>query len=98
MLDGRPRFRTIGYDLELARKERETLARAASFGVLACAPRLGFAKLAGWWIERYERKVDAGQRRERTPELHRYHLRRHLLPSLAPRLARSITAQDVWPS
>jgi hypothetical protein len=52
--------------LELARKEREALSRAASYGVLACAPRLCFAKLAGWWLERYERKVAAGQRRERT--------------------------------
>jgi integrase len=95
MLDGRPRFRTVGYDLELARKERETLARAAGFGVLACAPRLCFSTLAGWWIERYERKVDAGQWHERTLELHRYHLKRNLLPSLAPKLARAITAQDI---
>jgi integrase len=95
MFDGRPRFRTVGYDLELARKERETLARAASFGVLACTPRLCFSTLAGWWIERYKRKVDAGQRRERTLELHRYHLKRHLLPSLGAKLARAITTQDV---
>jgi hypothetical protein len=89
MLDGRPRFRTVGYDLELASQQRETLARAASYGVLACAPRLSFAKLAGWWLERYERKVKTGQRRERTLALHRYHLKRHLLPSLAPKLAPS---------
>ena len=95
MLDGRPRFRTVGYDLELARQQRETLARAASYGVLACAPRLSFAKLAGWWLERYERKVKTGQRRERTLALHRYHLKRHLLPSLDLKLARAITAQDV---
>jgi integrase len=95
MLDGKPRFRTVGYDLQLARKERETLARAASFGVLACAPKLRFAKLAGWWLERYERKVKTGQRRERTLVLHRYHLQRHLLPDLGERLARSITVQDL---
>ncbi|HEX4116045.1 MAG TPA: tyrosine-type recombinase/integrase [Solirubrobacteraceae bacterium] len=95
MLDGRPRFRTVGYDLELARRQRETLARAASYGVLACAPRLSFAKLAGWWLERYERKVKTGQCRERTLALHRYHLKRHLLPSLGPKLARAITAQDI---
>jgi uncharacterized membrane-anchored protein YjiN (DUF445 family) len=85
----------VGYDLELARQQRETLARAASYGVLACAPRLSFAKLAGWWLERYERKVKTGQRRERTLALHRYHLKRNLLPSLAPKLARAITAQDI---
>lgn len=95
MLEGKPRFRTVGYDLALARKERETLSRAASFGVLACAPRLSFAKLAGWWLERYERKVATGQRRERTLTLHRYHLERHLLPGLGDRLARSITVREV---
>ena len=82
MLDGKPRFRTAGYDLALARKQRETLARAASFGVLACAPRLSFAKLAGFWLARLERRVAAGQRRQRTLEAHRYHLHAHLLPAL----------------
>jgi integrase len=95
MLDGRPRFRTVGYDLELARRERETLIRAASYGVLACAPQLHFAKLAGWWLERYERKVQTGRCRERTLALHRYHLKRHLLPILTQKLARTITAQDI---
>lgn len=95
MLEGKPRFRTVGYDLQLARKERETLARAASYGVLACAPQLSVAKLAGWWLERYERKIKAGQRRERTLQLHRYHLKRHLLPSLGHRLARSITVREM---
>lgn len=95
MLNGKPHFRTVGYDLALARKERETLSRAASFGVLACAPQLRFSKLAGWWFERYERKVKAGQRRERTLALHSYHLERHLLPSLGNGLARSITVQEV---
>ena len=63
--------------------------------MLACTPRLRFAKLAGWWLERYERKVAAGQRRERTLALHRYHLGRHLLPSLGASLARAITVTDV---
>lgn len=43
MLEGKARFRTVGHDLQLARRERETLARAASYGVLACAPRLRFS-------------------------------------------------------
>jgi hypothetical protein len=95
MLEGKPRFRTVGYDLLLAREQRETLARAAGYGVLACTPRLSFSKLAGWWLERYERNVKAGRRRERTLALHRYHLRAHLLPSLGHRLARSLTANDL---
>lgn len=95
MFDGKPRFRTVGYDLALARKQRETLARAASFGVLACAPRLSFAKLAGFWLARLERRVAAGQRAQRTLEAHRYHLHAHLLPALGEELARSITADDI---
>src|SRR6185312_11331663 len=93
--EGRPRFRTVGYDLELARRQRETLARAASFGVLACAPRLDFAKLAGWWVERFKRRVAGGQRRERTLEAHLYQLNRNLLPSLGSRPARSITVAEL---
>lgn len=95
MLEGKPRFRTVGYDLELARKERKTLARAASFGVLAGTPRLDFAKLAGFWLSRFELRVAAGQRRERTLQAHQYQLRTHLLPALAHRPARSITATEV---
>jgi len=95
MHEGKPRFRTVGYDLALARRERETLSRAASFGVLACAPRLSFAKLAGFWLARFEHRVRAGQRRERTLGAHRYQLQAHLLPALAERPARSITASDV---
>jgi hypothetical protein len=41
------------------------------------------------------RKVARGERRERTLELHRYHLDRHLLPELGPRLIRHITTADV---
>ena len=48
---------------------------------------------AGGWS--FERKVAAGERRERTLEVHPYHLDRHLLPPLAPRLIREITVQDV---
>lgn len=51
--------------------------------------------VAGWWIERFERRVATGERRERTLELHRYHLDRHLLPILGSRLIREITVSDV---
>jgi hypothetical protein len=57
MLEGRLRFRTVGYDLELARAQRDSFVRAARFGVLAAAPRLRLATVAGWWLERYERRV-----------------------------------------
>lgn len=95
MLDGQARFRTVGLDLELAREQRRAFMRAAQFGVLAATPRLRFAMVAGWWIERFERRVATGERRERTLELHRYHLDRHLLPILESRLIREITVLDV---
>ena len=80
MLDGRPRFRTVGSDLELARAQRLSFMRAARFGVIAAAPRLRLETVAGWWLERYERRVDSGERRVRTLEIHSYYLNRHVLP------------------
>jgi hypothetical protein len=80
MLDGKPRFRTVGYDLELARAERRAFVEAARWGVIAAAPRLCFDTVAKWWIARFARKVTSGERHERTLEIHRYYLERHLLP------------------
>src|SRR6266700_4183687 len=95
MLDGKPRFRTVGYDLDVARAERQAFVEAARWGVIAAAPRLRFGKVAGWWIERFTRRVGSGERRERTLEIHRYYLDRHLLPLLASSLIRESTVQDV---
>lgn len=95
MLDGKPTFRTVGYDLDRARQERRAFVEAARWGVVAAAPRLQFGQVTGWWVERFERKVASGERRERTLETHRYHLEHHLLPALASRLLREITPQDV---
>lgn len=95
MLDGKPTFRTVGYDLESARAQRRTFVDAARWGVIAAAPRLRFDTVVEWWIGRFARRVASGQRRERTLELHRYHLDRHLLPPLGPRLIREITTADV---
>ena len=55
-------------------EERAALIEAARRGVLPVVPELRFAKVAGWWLGRYERKVATGERRERTLEAHRYHL------------------------
>jgi Phage integrase, N-terminal SAM-like domain len=95
MLDGRPHFRTLGYDLDVARAERQTFVEAARWGVLAATPRLRFGQVAAWWIERYARLVASGARRQRTLDIHRYHLERHLLPRYAGFLIRQITVQDV---
>jgi integrase len=95
MLDGKPRFRTVGNDLELARAQRLSFVRAAKFGVLAAAPRLQLETVAGWWLERYKRRVDTGERRVRTLEIHSYYLKRQLLPLIGSRLIREITVVDV---
>jgi integrase len=95
MLDGKPTFRTVGYDLDRARAERGVFLEAARWGVIAAAPRLRFDTVAGWWLGRFACKVASGERRERTLDLHRYHVDRHLLPGLGPYLIRHITTADV---
>jgi integrase len=95
MLAGKPRFRTVEGDLDAARRERELLAAAAEAGTLSVSPRLRFATVAGRWLSRFEQRVAAGERRERTLEAHRYYLDKHLLPALGRRLIRTIGVEDV---
>jgi integrase len=92
---GTLRFRTIGFDLADARRERLALIAATREGKAPVSPRLRFETVAGWWLERFETKVAAGERHPRTLEAHRYQLDRHLLPALAPRRIASITVDDV---
>jgi integrase len=95
MVDGRPRFRTIGADLDAARAARQQLTAAAAGGCVAVSPRLTFSAVAGRWLERFAVRVQSGQRRQRTYDAHRYHLRSHLLPALARRRVSAITVEDV---
>jgi integrase len=95
MLNGKLTFRTVGYELDAARHERRALIEAASWGVIASRSRLRFGQAAGWWIERFERRVAVGERCERTLDFRRYHLEHHLLPVLGDRLLREITVDDV---
>ena len=83
MLNGKPRFRTVCYDLDVARAERRAFIEAAPWGVIAAAPSFGTA--VEWRVGRFAGKVASGERRERTLELHHYHLDRHLSPELSPR-------------
>jgi hypothetical protein len=48
ILAGRLAFRTVGYELEAARQERQACVEAARWGVAAGAPRLRFGHVAGW--------------------------------------------------
>lgn len=95
MAGGRPRFRTVGYDIEEARAERVLFLESTRAGTPLATPELRFARIAGWWIERYERRVEAGERRERSLESNRYHLEKHLLPALGRRLIRTLGVEDV---
>jgi integrase len=92
---GRLRFRTVGSDLGEARRERAAFIAAVQRGVVPVSPRLRFDTVACWWLERFEAKVAAGDRRPRTLEAHRYQLDGHLLPAFAARRVASITVDDV---
>lgn len=94
MVSGKPRFRTVGHDLEEARAERMALVDAARRGEVPVTPSLRFGAVADRWIARYEMFVAADQRRERTLEAHRYYLDRHLRPRLDQRRVSAISVED----
>jgi integrase len=92
---GRLRFRTVGFELADARRERLALIAAAREGKVPVSPRLRFETVAGWWLDRFEAKVAAGERHRRTLEAHRYPLDRQLLPTLGRQRVASLTVDNV---
>lgn len=74
------------------RRQRELLRTLARFGELPASPRLTFAEVAGRWLAEFETKVAVG---ERTLDLYRSQLRRHLLPRLGRRRLVLITPDDI---
>ncbi len=95
-VDGRARFRTLeATTLVEALRQRELLQNTARIGELPLSPRLTFAEVAARWLAEFEAKVAAGERRDRTLDLYRSQLRRHLLPRLGRRRLAMITADDV---
>jgi hypothetical protein len=96
MVDGQPRFRTVtAATIGEAWHQRELLQSLARIGELAVSPRLTFAEVAARWLADFEAKVTAGERRDRTLDLYRSQLSRHLLPRLGRRRLALITADDV---
>jgi integrase len=95
MVAGKPRFRTVGENLDEARAARALLIEAGRRGEVPVAPSLRFGPLADRWIARYERLVTGGQRKVRTLEAHRYYVDQHLRPRLDRRRVSAITVQDV---
>ena len=95
-VNGRARFRTLeAATLVEALRQRELLQNIARIGELPLSPRLTFAEVATRWLAEFETKVAAGERRDRTLDLYRSQLRRHLLPRLGRRRLALITADDV---
>jgi integrase len=95
-VDGRARFRTLeAATLVEALRQREALQRAGQLGDLPLSPRLTFAEVAGRRLAEFEAKVTAGERRDRTLDLYRSQLFRHLLPRLGRRRLALLTADDV---
>lgn len=93
---GRAHFRTLeATTLPAARRQRDLLQTAARRGDLPLSPRLTFDEVAGRWLAEFEAKVTAGERRDRTLDLYRSQLHRHLLPRLGRRRLVLITADDV---
>jgi integrase len=92
---GRLHFRTVEFDLGEARRERLALIAATRERKVPVSPQLCFETVAGWWLDRFEAKVAAGERHPRTLEAHRYQLDRHLLPALGRRAIASLTVDDV---
>jgi integrase len=95
MVAGKPRFRTVGENLDEARAARALLIEAGRRGEVPVAPSLRFGPLADRWIARYERLVTGGQRKVRTLEAHRYYVDQHLRPRLDRRRVSAITVEDV---
>jgi len=81
LVNGKPRFKTVGPKLAEARRQHSLLSAKAERGELPAATRLTFADLAQTWIEAFAALVEAGERGERTLENYRYLLKNHLLPA-----------------
>lgn len=62
---------------------------------MPASPRLRLDTVAGWWCERFEAKVAAGERHPRTLEAHRFYLEHDLLPRLGHRRIASLGVEDV---
>jgi integrase len=95
-VDGRARFRTLeAATLVEALRQRELLQKIARTGELPLSPRLTFGEVAARWLAEFETRVAAGERRERTLDLYRSQLQRHLLPRLGRRRLALIAADDI---
>jgi integrase len=92
---GRLHFRTVGADLEAARRAREELIAALEAGRVPASPRLRLDTVAAHWSKRFEGMVVADERHPRTYDAHRFHLDHDLLPRLGSRRVASLGVEDI---
>src|SRR5436309_3053467 len=95
LVNGKPRYKTVGNKLSEARRQRELLSAKAQRGELLPPSRLTFAELAQTWLDSFEALVASGERAERTLENYHYHLDKHLLPTLGPRRLQEIATDEI---
>jgi integrase len=95
LLNGKPRFKTIGPKLAEARRARTQLTAKAERGELATPTRLTFAELAATWLDGYAALVAADERSPRTLENYSYFLDKHLLPAFGHRRIQEISTDDI---
>lgn len=95
LVDGKPRYQTVGNKLAEARRQRDQLSAQAQTGQLAPPSRLTFAQLSETWLRDFESLVLAGERAERTLEYYTYALDTHLLPALGHKRLQAITTDDI---
>src|SRR5437868_10470462 len=95
LVEGRPRFKTVGNKLGEARRQRNLLTAQAERGELRPASRVTFAEFAAGWLQGFEALVEAGERGERTLENYRYFLNGHLLPAIGKKRLQELTTDDV---
>jgi integrase len=94
MVEGKPRFKTVGRKLAEARRQRDLLSAKAQKGELPVRSSMTFAELAQTWIEGFAAQVRAGERSERTLEHYEYHLQKNLLPTFGTKRLREISTDD----
>ncbi len=92
---GKAMFRTVGGDLAGARQLRGVLLAALRRSEEMPLRPLHLSTVAEVWLERFQARVTAGERRQRTLEAHRYQLKCNLLPELGGREVGAITVDDV---